>query len=253
MGTPSSRSIKGAVIGSWIFLFLLLCLLLIGLTMTIDKHVPTPSGEDTAMQSLQQFQNWYAIFQRRIWSWGIPAIALMTAFWALWFHRLVQRRMVAGRMAQPDRKAKTAASAKHEPEEKAASVRDPNLDKRLFLHMIGLLQREGRLLDFFSENLENYEDAQIGATVRNIQENCKKVINRYLPLQPVVSQEEGETITLQANFDATAIKLMGQVGGSPPFTGLVRHRGWRVKKVVLPELSGNPDPDIIVPAEVEIS
>ncbi len=246
--------IKGTVIGSWIFIFLLFGLLMFGLPYWIGKQLPTAIPEDTAGQALQQFTIWFLGFQKRIWWYGLPAVTLITILWALWLYGAVQKR-AAGAVRPPssDRNTTRAVSSSEDGGEKPGKARDPHVDKRLFLHLIGLLQREGRLLDFLQENLEDYEDAQIGAAVRNIHENCRKVVNRYLPLQPVISQEEGETITLQADFDATAVKLMGQVGGNPPFTGVVRHRGWKVKKVVLPELSGSPNPDILVPAEVEIT
>jgi len=254
MTPKKSIPIKGTVIGSWIFLFLLFGLMMFGIPYWIGKQVPTAIPDDAASHALQQFTAWLLGFQKQVWFYGIPAIAVVTILWAMWFHGAVQKRAgTAARPASSERKAKRVDVSSGEEDEKPAHVRDPNVDKRLFLHLIGLFQREGRLLDFLQENLEDYEDAQIGAAVRNIHENCRKVVNRYLPLQPVVGQEEGDTITLQADFDATAIKLMGQVGGNPPFTGIVRHRGWKVKKVVLPELSGTRNPDILVPAEVEIS
>ncbi|MEW6260316.1 MAG: DUF2760 domain-containing protein [Thermodesulfobacteriota bacterium] len=254
MKSKPSIPIKGTVIGSWIFLFLLFGLLLFVMPYWIGKQLPTAIPNDGSIQALEQFTDWFLGFQKQMWLYGIPAIAIVTILWALWFHGAVQKRTLAViRPVSSDRKAGKAVFPSSDGDEKAAPARDPNVDKRLFLHLIGLLQREGRLLDFLQENLEDYEDAQIGAAVRNIHENCRKVVLRYLPLQPVVNQEEGETITLQADFDATAVKLMGQVGGSPPFTGVVRHRGWKVKKVVLPELSGTQNPDILVPAEVEIS
>src|SRR6056297_1639165 len=38
-------------------------------------------------------------------------------------------------------------------------------EKKLYLHLLSVLQTEGRLLDFFNENLEDFNDAQIGAAV----------------------------------------------------------------------------------------
>ena len=125
-------------------------------------------------------------------------------------------------------------------------------DKRLFLHLFSVLQREGRLMDFFAEDLEEYDDEQIGAAVRNIHDNCKKVMDKYLIADPVVEQEEDEDILIDSGFDPNAIKLTGNVTGDPPFKGIVRHRGWKAKKLELPSLSGTRDPDIIAPAEVEI-
>ncbi len=125
-------------------------------------------------------------------------------------------------------------------------------DKRMFLHLISVLQREGRLLDFFSEDLDEYEDDQIGAAVRSIHENCKKVMDKYLTSGTVLDGEEDDEITIQPDFDPSAIKLTGNVAGDPPFKGVVRHRGWKAIKLDMPTLSGDRDPSIIAPAEVEI-
>lgn len=125
-------------------------------------------------------------------------------------------------------------------------------DQRLFLYLLSLLQREGRLLDFFSENLDLYEDEQIGAAVRSIHQNCKKVIDKNLSPRPVVDLNEGEEITVESDFDPNAIKLTGNVTGDPPFKGVLRHKGWQVQKLELPTLSSGQESKIIAPAEVEI-
>ena len=124
--------------------------------------------------------------------------------------------------------------------------------QRLFLHLLSVLQREGRLVDFFSEDLDLYEDAQIGGAVRAIHENCKKVVNKSLALEAVIDRSEGEEVRVEPGFDPDAIKLTGNVTGEPPFTGVLRHKGWRTRKLELPALSGVQDARIIAPAEVEI-
>jgi Domain of unknown function (DUF2760) len=124
--------------------------------------------------------------------------------------------------------------------------------QRLFLHLLSVLQREGRLVDFFSEDLNLYEDAQIGGAVRAIHENCKKVVNQSLALEAVIDRSEGEEVRVEPGFDPDAIKLTGNVTGEPPFTGVLRHKGWRTRKLELPALSGGQDSRIIAPAEVEI-
>jgi hypothetical protein len=129
---------------------------------------------------------------------------------------------------------------------------DADMEKRIFLHLISVLQREGRLLDFFSENLDAYSDDQIGAAVRNIHENCKKTIGKYVKLKPVLEEEEGDAVEIEKGFDASRIKLTGNVSGEPPFKGVIRHKGWKATKVELPGLSTNLDYDILAPAEVEV-
>lgn len=121
------------------------------------------------------------------------------------------------------------------------------------VQLLSILQRQGRLIDFLQENLDQYEDAQIGAAVRNIHEGCKKALSEHVKLEPVFEQQEGSTVTLQAGFDANAIRLIGNVTGEPPFMGQLRHKGWRVKRVDLPERTQEHTNEMIVaPAEVEI-
>jgi hypothetical protein len=48
------------------------------------------------------------------------------------------------------------------------------------------------------------------------------------------SEAEGSRITLQAGFDAAAVRLTGNVVGQAPFTGTLGHRGWQVTKSSCP-------------------
>ncbi len=125
-------------------------------------------------------------------------------------------------------------------------------NRRMFLHLFTVLQRDGRMMDFLAEDLSLYEDAQIGAAVRTIQEDCKKVITKKLVPKPILEENEGDEFTVDAGFDANAYKLTGNVTGEPPFKGIVRHRGWQAKNMELPTLSGDIDPQILAPAEIEI-
>ncbi len=126
-------------------------------------------------------------------------------------------------------------------------------NKRFYLHLLSVLQREGRLIDFFSEDLKMYEDAQIGAAVRSIQDNCKNALKKYLNPKAVIDQKEGDAISIPFDFDPNTIKLTGNVTGEPPFHGTLRHKGWRASRLELPTLSIVRDPSIIAPAEVEIN
>ena len=127
-----------------------------------------------------------------------------------------------------------------------------NNDRRLFLHLLSVFQREGRLMDFFFEDLNLYEDSQIGAAVRSIHESCKKVVDRAISPESVIDEKEGDQIIIQQDFNPTTIKLTGNVTGEPPFKGIVRHRGWKAKRIEMPTLSSSQEPDIIAPAEIEI-
>ena len=41
--------------------------------------------------------------------------------------------------------------------------------------------------------------------------------------------------------------------GEPPFTGALRHHGWRIGKVTLPSPPRGTDPTVVAPAEVELA
>ena len=127
-----------------------------------------------------------------------------------------------------------------------------NREKRIFVHLFSVLQRQGRFMDFLKEDLSLYQDAQIGAAVRNIHENCRKTVDRYLSPVPVMEEAENEAVEIAEGFDPNAIKLVGNVVGSPPFKGIIRHRGWQLETIQMPELSDSENPNIIAPAEVEV-
>ncbi|HEX9291421.1 MAG TPA: DUF2760 domain-containing protein, partial [Anaeromyxobacteraceae bacterium] len=72
------------------------------------------------------------------------------------------------------------------------------------LHLLSLLQRDGRLLDFLSESLEGFSDSEIGAAARTVHEGCNKTLTSYLALEPVFREPEGAAVTVAAGFDAAA-------------------------------------------------
>jgi hypothetical protein len=78
------------------------------------------------------------------------------------------------------------------------------------------------------------------------------VLREHFTLQPVRSEMEGSRVTLPAGFDASAVKLTGQVVGQPPFTGTLSHRGWKAAEVRLPKLAPQHDASVIAQAEVEL-
>ncbi|MBI5845605.1 MAG: DUF2760 domain-containing protein [Deltaproteobacteria bacterium] len=181
---------------------------------------------------------------------------LLASFLFSWFAWMSVRRTCARHMAKaaavPDKKAKKQKD--EEPAARPRSAREIVQDtERQTLHFLGLLQREGRLMDFFSEDLSLYDDAQIGAAARAVHESCKKLVETRLKPVAVIASEEGETVSVEPGFDPSAIRLSGNVAGNPPFRGVLKHRGWKASRYEMPELISQSDPRIIAPAEVEIS
>lgn len=120
------------------------------------------------------------------------------------------------------------------------------------LQLLGLLQRDARLIDFAEENLADYSDADIGAAARLVHEGCRKVLREHFTIEPVRPEAEGSRITLNQGFDAGAIRLTGNVVGQPPFSGSLSHRGWRATEVRLPKLADSHDATVCAQAEVEL-
>lgn len=120
------------------------------------------------------------------------------------------------------------------------------------VQILSILQRKGRLLDFLQEDLSLYQDDQIGAAVRPVHEGCKKALAEYVDLEPIYQDAEGSPVTLNRGFDTNAVRLIGDVVGDPPFRGELRHRGWRVAKMKLPERVKGADSKIVAAAEVEV-
>ena len=120
------------------------------------------------------------------------------------------------------------------------------------VHMLSLLQRDGRLVDFLLEDVSAYSDREIGGAVRSVHEGCSKTLKQYLEIVPIRDEDEGSSLTLEAGFDASAVRLVGNVTGEPPFTGTLAHPGWRVASLNLPERSGDEGTRVLSPAEVEL-
>jgi len=207
------------------------------------------SPEDTAEQVLQQVQTGIKASQARQWTLFMPILGGAVLLLALIFWGVL--RGSARKLATASRPA-GVRTGKPKEKQAPAAKRDPRVDQRLYLHLVSILQREGRLMDFLFEDLSLYEDAQIGAAVRPIHENCSRILRKSLAPKPVMDAQEDENVTVAAGFDATAVKLTGNVTGEPPFTGILRHSGWRAAKLELPTLSGSQNPRLIAPAEVEL-
>lgn len=128
----------------------------------------------------------------------------------------------------------------------------PEREHASALAMLGMLQREGRLIDFLQEEVAAYSDAEVGAAVRTVHEGCRKVVRQYLALEPVLKEAEGARVSVPAGFDAQRIRLTGNVAGQPPFSGSLKHHGWVTTAVHFPELSPSLDARVLAPAEVEL-
>jgi hypothetical protein len=170
------------------------------------------------------------------------------------FFRIVGNPDYAGRVDKlpeaNEAPARTADAAAAEPKPALRILKESSPDAAL--QLLGILQRDARLIDFAQEDLSAYSDADIGAAARVVHEGCRKVLREHFMIEPVLREVEGSPIAVSPGFDAGAIRLTGNVVGSAPFNGVVGHRGWRATDVHLPKVADGHNVHVLAPAEVEL-
>jgi len=120
------------------------------------------------------------------------------------------------------------------------------------LRLLATLQEEARLIDFVREDIDGYGDADVGSAVRGIHAALRKALDERLALEPILPGEDGDAVDVPADFDPALIRVTGKLAGGPPYSGVLRHGGWRVREVRLPAPSPGSDARILLPAEVEV-
>jgi hypothetical protein len=176
----------------------------------------------------------------------------LAVFWRTLVDSDFAGRARALRQGQLSPEAGTAEDAEHRSRVTPAPALLRAAPSDAALQLLGLLQQGGRLIDFIEEDVDKFSDAEIGAAARVVHTGCHKALHDHLAIQPVRGEQEGARITLEKGFDASAARPTGNVSGTPPFTGTLVHRGWRVTEIKLPKITEGHDVSVLAPAEVEI-
>jgi len=149
--------------------------------------------------------------------------------------------------------AKAEPEREKQPEPAPVVVPEPVVDpSNGALRLLAVLQEEGRLLDFFLENIDAYPDDQVGTAVRQIHKDCQKSLQDRFAFEAIQGESEGSRVDVQAGYDSWAIRVTGNIVGEPPYNGVLQHHGWRAGKVQLPEVAEERDLYVVAPAEVEV-
>ena len=120
------------------------------------------------------------------------------------------------------------------------------------LRMLALLQADSRLVDFLMEDISSLQDLQIGQAVRKVHADARVALQRYAVIEPVLSGNDGDTVTVAKGFDPSAVRVVGNVTGEPPFTGQIQHPGWKVTQLKVSPPPEGADEFVLQPAEVQI-
>lgn len=184
-------------------------------------------------------------------------LPLLTRLWFAWvvyfrvlFDGVFARELKDGPKALPPAPEPPLEAPKEKKKEKKEAPKPPTTEPAL--QLLALLQREGRFVDFLEEDVSSFADADIGAAARVVHAGCRKALREHLSLEPVRAENEGAKVTLEEGFPADQVKLTGNVSGKGPYTGTLRHRGWRAASLTLPTAVDGHDPRILAQAEVEL-
>src|SRR3954453_16801069 len=129
----------------------------------------------------------------------------------------------------------------------------PSTDAEI-VSFLAILQEKGRLVDFLMDDINPYNDAQVGAAARVVHAGCKGVLQEHFTINPVRTEQEGSTVQVPAGYSADEYRLVGKIAGSAPFSGVLVHRGWKTGMAKLPQLLHRAADRLptIAPAEVEV-
>ncbi len=161
-------------------------------------------------------------------------------------------------LADEEAGGETASAPSEEPAAPKPAEPDPaepdpaGPDPASALVLLGLLQRHGRFIDFVEQSIADFDDSDVGAAARVVHEGCRKALRSHMRVEPIRTEEEESQVEVASGFDPSEIKLTGNVTGSAPYRGVLRHQGWRVRDLSLPRPLRDHDPAIVAPAEVEL-
>lgn len=121
------------------------------------------------------------------------------------------------------------------------------------LQLLAILQRDARLVDFLMEDISAYTNEEIGTAVREVHDQARQSLARYVRLVPVIEgPENARTALPPGQIDPSGVKLVGNVPATGrPSAGILRHRGWRADVVDLPPVPRDGI-TVIAPAEIEV-
>ena len=129
----------------------------------------------------------------------------------------------------------------------------PRADAEI-VSFLAILQEKGRLVDFLMDDINAYNDAQVGAAARVVHAGCKGVLQEHFNIHPLRTEDEGSTVQVPAGYTADEYRLVGRIAGQAPFSGVLVHPGWKTDMVKLPQLlpSTHGQLPAIAPAEVRL-
>jgi len=181
---------------------------------------------------------------------SLPFVTRLWFSWACFFSVLFDGGYAARLFAVARGRSLPAAGPEASPAAPVARAASDGLDSAL--QLLGLFQREGRFVDFVQQEITSFGDADVAAAARVVHEGCRRALASHASIVSVRDEAEGSRVVIEGSQAGALVKLTGNVQGSAPYRGVLRHRGWRVQTLKLPTRVGSEDAHIVAPAEVEL-
>src|SRR4029077_16590024 len=130
----------------------------------------------------------------------------------------------------PARKKPPSSKPQAEPAKAAPPAPAAHADAEI-VSFLAMLQEKGRLVDFLMDNINPYNDAQVGAAARVVHAGCKRALQEHFSIHPLRTEDEGSTVQVPVGYAPDEYRLVGKIAGQAPFSGVLVHRGWKTDMV----------------------
>lgn len=141
-------------------------------------------------------------------------------------------------------KTEQPITAPKQPKRPASPAQNPAVT------LLATLQRDARLIDLIHEDLDQYQDAQVGAAARPCLKQCRQSLDRMLKIEKLFDAVENDSVPVDANASPAQVRWVGEAASQSSEAKLV-HAGWKATATDLPQWSGKTeDAKIIAPAQV---
>ena len=157
-------------------------------------------------------------------------------------------------MFLPQRQNASTPKPAAEPARPTSGQAEPSRADAEIVQFLAMFQEKGRLVDFLMDDINVYNNAQVGAAARVVHAGCKGVLQEHFKIAPIRAEQEGSKVHVPAGYSADEYRLIGKIVGPAPFSGVLVHRGWKAEMVKLPQLLHRAADRLptIAPAEVEV-
>lgn len=178
----------------------------------------------------------------------------LRAFWKALFDRAAAERLAVALDAAAESSAadsRSLAPPQSAESDKKQSISQQPPAQNPAITLLATLQRDARLIDLIHEDLDQYQDAQVGAAARPCLKQCRQSLARILKIEKLIDAQENDSIAVPEDAPATRFRWIGESGTRNRDTAKLVHPGWQAASVQLPQWNGaSEDALIIAPAQV---